>query len=171
MGVSCKVGAFSTGTGAVNSTQDITCGFQPMAVIVWFSGMSGSSDAAAYGNSLMGHGFFSRTQRACTVSGEDNGASSMSCCCGFRGDCFIATLTVNTNTWDGMVDVDAFANWPSDGFRLIVDDVMPLDLRVGFIAFGGSDITDVSVDVLTGATSGNFDFTLSGSFQPDVVFF
>jgi hypothetical protein len=173
MGVSCKVGAFSTGTGAVDSTQDVTCGFQPKAIIFWWSGHTSSTDSCTFGDSKMGVGFGTQTERGCVTSTDDNGAGSQGASSGVREDACIASLTVNSTTWDGLIDLDALANWPSDGFRLIVDDVMPIDMRVSFIAFGGSDITNVDLhrySELAGAT-GTFDIAITGAFQPDIVFF
>lgn len=170
MAFQCKVGAFNTGTGAVNSTQDITCGFQPKAIIFWWSGITSSTDACTFGDSFWGIGFAtqqaSRSSTQCLT--DDNGAGSQGSSAGFSTNRCIQVLVVNSGTLDGGVDTDAFANWPSDGFRLIVEDVMPFDMRVGFIAFGGSDITDVDLDGFTETVGSN---SVNIGFQPDVVFY
>ena len=168
MAFQCKVGAFSSGTGAVNSTIDVTCGFQPQAVILWWSGITGTSDACTFGDSFWGTGFFTQTERAFQSLTDDNGAGSQgSSATGGTSSC-VDILQVNSVTLDGRLDVDSFANWPSDGFRLIVDDTMPIDLRIGFIAFGGSDITNVDIISYTETVGSN---SPSVGFQPDVIFY
>ncbi len=174
MPVSCKVGAFNTGTGAVNSTQDVTCGFQPKAIIFFWAGHTSATDSNTFGNGKFGMGFATQTQRCAITTTDDNGAASQASSQGHRSDACIASLTVNSTTWDGLIDIDALANWPGDGFRLIVDDVFPIDMRVGFIAYGGSDITDVDLTEFIGPAGGTAgtdqDVTIGGAFQPDIVF-
>jgi hypothetical protein len=171
MAVSCKVGAFSTGTGT--SAFNVTCGFQPKFVIFWWSGHTSSTDSNTGGDSKYGAGFATDgSEHSCVTSTDDNGAGSQGSSNGARSDACIASLTVNSATWDGLIGIDALANWPSDGFRLTIADAMPIDLRVGFWAVGGADITDV--DILnfsaTAVVGSDVDITNSG-FQPDVVFF
>jgi len=163
----CKVGAFSTGTGAVNSTQDITCGFQPKAIIFWWTGMTDTTDACTFGDCLMGIGFATQTERYRQNLTDDNGAGSQASSATTDNTSCVAVAVVHTTTLDGALDIDTFANWPSDGFRLIVDDVMPIDMRVGFMAFGGDDITDVDLHLYQEATGAN---SPNVGFAPDVLF-
>jgi hypothetical protein len=169
MGVSCKVGAFSTTTGT--SAIDVTCGFQPKAIIFWWSGTVSTTDTVLGGDGKFSFGFASQTERCCVVSTDDNAVGTQAASQGYRMDSCVGSLTVNTGTWDGLLDIDSLVNWPSDGFRLVVDDAWPISARIGFIAYGGSDITNVDIINYTErTTAGTTDVTTNGSFQPDIVF-
>lgn len=171
MGVSCKVGAFNTGTGAVDTTLDVTCGFQPKAIIFWWSGITDSTDACTFGNSLMGIGFATQSEGNYQSLTDDNGAGSQtsSTATATIGTNCIVVYQVGTTTLDGAMAIDSFANWPADGFRVKVTNTMPVDLRVGFWAIGGTDITDVDIIQYTEATP-TYTITTVG-FQADVIFF
>lgn len=170
MTASVKVGSFNTGTGAVSSTIAVTgVGFQPKVVFLWFTGRSDSSDAIGRADILRGFGVaISTTDRRAIASFSDDAAADSAT--GRTASTVACLVTVNAaDTQDGALDHQSM---DSDGFTLVVDDQLPADLRVSYLALGGDSLTNYVTGGITepGAT-GNQDYTVSGSFQPDCVLF
>lgn len=171
MALSCKVGSFSSGTGAVSSTVAVTgVGFQPKVVLFWWSGRTESTDTVGGASHRRGFGAASgASSRLVATTQSTDAAASGQTAGAFRTDACIATLSIAaTAAIDGLLDMQSL---DSDGFTLVVDDVMPVDLRIHYMALGGSDITDVFLGTLTEpGSTGNQDITAVG-FQPDAVVF
>lgn len=167
MAVSSKVGSFNTGT-ALNTATDITCGFQPKVIWFWTNGRTESTDTAGRADADWSFGFGTQAiERACEAFADDDGAASQAGRESYREDCVIESQSPSAST--GLLDLDVFANWPVDGFRVIIDSAFTNSLRVAYLAVGGSDITDYDiVRVSTVGTAIDFD-TTSLSFQPDFL--
>ena len=80
MGFSAKVGSFNTGTGTTSI--DVTCGFQPKAIIFFWSGRTETSNTQGEATAIYGMGFgVSATDRraVCNRSahGSGNAAADM----------------------------------------------------------------------------------------------
>lgn len=172
MAVSTKVGAFNTGTGAAGSTVDVTCGFQPKAIILWCVGRTETTDAVTRDDLAMSVGFGKDdSTRFCVALSDDDGAGTHAGGNVIRSDSILTTLDIAGAT-DGLLDLSAVASWPADGFQVTIDDQFAESVRVGFLAIGGSDITDVNIGsytVTAGANPRTEDVTTVG-FQPDIVF-
>lgn len=171
MAYSTKVGAFNTGTGAAATTVDVTIGFQPKMFIVWWSGRTESVDTTGRLDYNRGIGAGSSdAERRCAAEFYDD-ANTGSTGGGRYDDTALIQVCNASGVVQGSIDIDAVVNWPADGIRLIVDDNMPLDLRVHYLALGGTDLTNaVGGQFAQPAVTGNFDVTSVG-FQPDCVLF
>lgn len=166
MPVSCLVGAFNTGTGGLGTTIDVTGSITisgTSAVVFFMNGRTESVDTAGRLTRWRGVGFaVSATDRRCQVSQDaDAQASHVGGSYHSNAAC-IASCTTGTTT-DGLLDFDS---WLSNGFRLIVDDVMPQSYRVGFLLITG--LTNAATGQWQDAgTTGNKVASNSLSFQPD----
>ena len=170
MALSTKVTSFNTGTGAAGTTIDVTLGFQPKAIWVWWSGRTETTDTVARANQHIGYGFGKdSTNRFCVGQPRQDGQASEVGGEWIRNDAIVRLSTENPNTANGRLDIDATGNWPSDGIRFIVDEVFGSSLRVHIAAIGGTDITNVDLGTVALPASGTVDVT-SLSYQPDIVF-
>lgn len=170
MAISTYVGHFQIDTTkTVGQTQAITgVGFQPKAVIFFATGETGSTDTVLNADAIRGFGFAtSDTSRYCVSSSSQNAQATQN---GNRSQSNTECLMLMnaTGTVDGAHDLTSF---DSDGFTLDVTDQYSIAGRVMFIAFGGTDITNQTVNSFQRPnTSGNQSYTTAG-FQPDIVFF
>lgn len=167
MAISSFVGSFSTGTGVVTTTIAITgVGFQPKAIMFWWAGRADTSDAI--GRATMRRGFgvaVSTSDRRCTAGLIVDAAATSTTKGGDSNDCCIATISA-AGAIDGKVDLNSM---DVDGFTMIIDDQMPVDVRVSFLAVGGDSLTNAKSGSHTIPTStGNADTTGVG-FQPDFM--
>jgi hypothetical protein len=164
-----KFGSFNTGTGAATTTIVVTgVGFQPKLVKFWWSGRTESVDTVGRAANRRGYGWAISTsdRRAICDHAVDGSATSDT----QRGHSDAACiLTVGTGlALDGELDLQSM---DSDGFTLVVDDAMPVSLRVHYLALAGDDLTNVaSVTFQEPGATGNQDIT-SLAFQPDFVEF
>lgn len=170
MALDCHVGSFNITTGAATTTQDVTDpGFQPLAVIFWWSGDTSSSDAVAGGSHRRGMGFaVSSSDRRCiSAMSEDAGASSVTYSIQ-RIDKCISILADGIGTQDGEADLSTML---ATGFRIVIDDQFTAAYRIHYMALGGADLTDAETGIFDeSGSTGNRDIT-SVSFQPDCVLF
>ncbi|TLZ59793.1 MAG: hypothetical protein E6K13_09350 [Methanobacteriota archaeon] len=163
---STATGSFNIGTGAVGTTVTVTTGFQPKVYFLWESGAVETTDTATGSNMKRGFGVgISTTDRRAVCSFSNNANSGADTSSGHRADAVLCSLT-SAQALDALVDHDAML---SNGFRVIIDDTSSKDLRVHYLAIGGTDLTNVVSGMFTesGAT-GNQDVTDVG-FQPDAV--
>jgi len=161
-----KVGAFNIGTGSVGTTVPVTVGFQPKVVLFWWSGRTTSTDSAGTATHQRGFGVAVTTtdRRAiCSVSPDNVGTSDTET--GHRADAAICSLTT-PGVIDGLADLSSM---DANGFTLIIDDAFATDLRIHYLALGGTSLTNAATGMFTeSATTGNQDITTVG-FQPDAV--
>jgi len=162
-----KAGAFNIGTGGAGTTVPVTgVGFQPKVVLYWWSGRTANTDSAGTANHQRGFGVGVSTtdRRAVCSQSRDNAANAVSDAA-HRADAAICSLTT-TGAIDGLAD---HSSMDANGFTLVIDANFATDLRIHYVALGGSLLTDVATGMFTepGAT-GNQDVT-GLSFQPDAV--
>jgi hypothetical protein len=171
MGLSVKVGSFNLdSTKAATETQAITgVGFQPKVVLFWFGGSTSTgSDACAGGSILRGFGIaISSSERGCIAGSVWDAAGTSEVCRSRRNDgCILVLSNGSASTQDGYID---FVSMDSDGFTLIYDDAISYNLRISYMAIGGTDLTNYKIGEFSNASSnGNFSVTGVG-FQPDAV--
>ncbi len=163
-----KVGSFNTGTGAVSSTVAVTgVGFQPKAILFWWTGQTSTTDAVAGTHSFAGYGVaVSPTGRGTIYVYVEDATATSNTDRAHNNDACVAMMGNATNV-DGLLDLQSM---DADGFTLVVDDQFSVDMRVHYMAFGGDELTNVAFGTFTepGAT-GTQDYTTAG-FQPDCVF-
>lgn len=156
MGLLCACGSVTLTTAAVNTTFDVSCGFQPKAILFFWSGRSSVGQGEA--SQAWGMGFaVSTSSRRVYNHYAEHGVGTGNSAMSWRQDSCIATL-VPTDAVGGRADLNALS---ADGFQLIIDDQFPADLIVGWIAYGGDDITDTVITDFTGGTAtGNQDINV-----------
>lgn len=164
------VGSFNSGTGAISTTVAVTgVGFTPKAILFWWAGRADSTDAIGRANKNRGFGVAtSATARgSMATSSNDASASSNSSMALTNAHCVI-TVSTATNAITGQLDLQSM---DADGFTLVVDFAMPIDVRVHYLALGGDSLTNANVLSFTSPTAtGNQDTTGVG-FQPDCVLY
>lgn len=168
MAISSFVGSFNTGVGAAASTIAITgVGFAPEVLIFWWSGRSEAVDTIGRASHYRGFGVaVSATDRRAITSSSIDALIAADTQSGQDEAACILSIDA-TPAIDGALDLQSF---DADGFTLVVDDQMPRDLRVNYLALAG-DITNA----ITGRFNepgaiGDQDVTGLG-FQPDFVLF
>ncbi len=164
-GLFVDTGSFNIGTGAAGTTVTVTTGFEPKVYFLWASRRTESTDTASTQNhkQAFGAGISTTDRRAVCGQSVDNVTSAANTA--HRADAALCALFTGGGI-DGLADHDAML---PTGFRLIIDDNFGFDLRVHYLAIGGSDLTNVATGMFTeSATTGNQDITTVG-FQPDAV--
>lgn len=164
-----KVGSFSGGTGALSSTVVITgLGFTPKALIFWYSGRSESSDTIGRASHYRGFGIATGdSSRAAACSNSLDAQATTDANRAHSNAACILSVSAGSAV-DGALDLQSL---DTDGFTLVVDDVMPRDLRVSYLALGGDSITNATVGVFQEAAATGNQATTGAGFQPDFLFF
>lgn len=150
----------------LNTTIPVTgLGFTPKALRFYWVGLQSNSPTNANSQAVSerrGVGFASSaTSRACvgTTSIDNDGTGNMQ-----TGSVFSTTAVVITTTEvpavDGLLDINSF---DVDGFTLIVDDVAPVNITVFWEAWGGDEITNVTIgSIAEPAATGTQNYTATG---------
>lgn len=158
MALSSATGTISVTTGAVGTTFTVSgLSFQPTAIFLSWSGSAAAGQAE--GDHKFGTGMaVSTSSRRAYTTQSDHANLTMATDSALYNDCCVATLTI-AGAIDGKADLDLIA---ADGFRLIVDDQFANAVVVGWIAWGGSDLTNAQiVDITQPAATGNQDIATS----------
>lgn len=167
MALDSAVGSFDITTGA----SDVVISglsFQPKVVIFFWNGRTGSVNAVGGADMFSGIGF---------TTGVSN---NRACCCNSDDGNTVQDANSTANDNACIVDIDftpaivgraSLKSFDSGGFTLQIDDTFPTNYRIGYMALGGSDLTDARVGSFNepGAT-GNQSQSEFG-FQPDIVCF
>jgi hypothetical protein len=174
MAAQAQVGSFNTGTGAAGTTINVSCGFQPVAVLFWWSGRTQTTDTAGVASHQRGVGFAVSNTDCCAVTAESTTGLSSSQTDHRQDNANAIVVISNTATAAvaGTAALSAKANWPANGFQLTIGTAFTASLRVHFLALGGSDLTNAHTGNFSNPTAVNaaYDVTTVG-FQPDCVFF
>jgi hypothetical protein len=141
MALSVASGSFNIGTGAAGTTATISPGFETKALILWWSGRTESTDAFGSATSLKGMGFaVSDSSFQCCATRDQDAAGTSVTSMGQRDDACILELGVDVAA--GWADVQSIS---STDVVFEVIDPFTTDLRVSYLALGGSDITAAEV--------------------------
>ena len=158
-------GTITLTTGAIGTTFTVSgLAFQPKAIFLFWSGSATTGQGVA--DHKFGAGFATGTaaRRAYTTQ-SDHGNTTIAADNAWFNDCCVATLTI-AGAIDGKADLDAIT---TDGFRLIIDDVFSAGLQVGWIAYGGTDLTDAEiVDITSPAATGTQNITTSAALNTGI---
>jgi hypothetical protein len=140
--------------------------FQPKAIRFYWVGLQSATDAASQAvNERRGVGFASSTSSRRSVGTFSQDTAGTSNCGGVASNDCVACTTDGAGARDGLLDINAFN---SDGFQLIVDDATPANITVFWEAWGGADITDVTIgDIAEPAATGTQDYTATGFTSTD----
>jgi hypothetical protein len=169
MALDTYAGSFNITTDAATSIITVTDpGFPPKAVIFEWGGETASSDTINRTNHYRGVGFATgTTSRRVVVGFSEDAQAAANTDRGWRDDACIGAMD-NARAIDGLGDLNQFI---STGFEIIIDDQFTTDLRVSYLALGGTTLTNATVGTFQTPTStGTVDYTGVG-FQPDCVVF
>ena len=165
---------WSTATTVGNLAATISgLSFQPKAIRLWAVGYNSATDATIdSAHAFLSVGFATSASDRRSVGSHERDASAA----GLSGNVYtdIGCLIIHdgaTAGGIGRLDIDAIN---SDGFTVIVDQqsTAGASIRVFWEAWGGSDITNATTGVVTEpAATGTQDYTVTGNFQPSVLFF
>lgn len=160
MALDCAVGTLNTGTGTSNvSVTGLS--FQPKVVIFLGTISTGTGNASSC-NIGMGWAT-SSTQRGCTFFHSRDNQATSSVGCQVRTDACFGLRAEDNSVNDGLLD---FVSFNADGFTVVPDDAFIGNYVVGWMALGGSSLTNVIAGSFTApTTTGTFDTTDAG-FQP-----
>jgi hypothetical protein len=151
-------------TQALNTTISVTgLTFSPKAIRFYWVGLQSNPPTNANSQAVSerrGVGFASSTtSRACvgTTSTDNSGSAD----CGSIWSNTACVITVSAaGAVDGLLDINSI---DTDGFTLIVDDVVPDNITVFWEAWGGNDITDVTIGAIAEpAATGVQNYTATG---------
>jgi len=177
MALSVAQGSFLwAATDTVGTVKTITPGFVAKIVKVWCNGQASATDAAsAATNGRLGVGWGKSTTVRVTLAEtfEDNEVTA-DASHALYNDCVLGVVNApNTDAGvmgpDGKLDLNDIGT--DNDIDFIVDDQIAADIRVHWLALGGSDITDTSIAVeLTGTVTGNLTISTPG-FRPNFCWF
>lgn len=148
----------------LNTTIAVTgLGFTPKAIRFYWVGIQSNSPTALYSAAISerrGVGFASSaTSRHCvgTFSADNSGNAD----CGSIWSSTACVITVTgAGAVDGLLDISSI---DADGFTLIVDDVAPANITVFWEAWGGPDISNVTIGAIAEpAATGTQNYTATG---------
>ncbi len=166
MALSFKAGAFSMTSGATGNLSVTGVGFQPKAIIFFATKRAGGTDGAATTTNWSFGFAVSSSARGSIWCGSSNGGSNTSDSRVDDSKCLVV-WTSGTPTNAGQAD---FVSFDADGFTLNRTTSFTASYRVGYMAFGGDDITDVACGTFAApTTTGVVSYTGPG-FQPDCLF-
>jgi hypothetical protein len=143
-------GAFNIGTGGATTTVPVTgVGFQPKVLLFWWSGRTESTDTAGAADHQRGFGFaVSTTDRRAGCSWSEDAVATAQSNSAHRDDAAICSTTGPTDAIDGLADLNSM---DADGFTMIIDDAFATNLRIGFLALGGTTITNAATGMFNEA--------------------
>ena len=167
MALDSAVGSFDITTGASDVVIS-TLSFQPKVIIFFWNGRTGSADAVGGADLHSGFGFTTgvSNNRSCAMNSDDGNTVQDA-----NSVCADNACIVDIDFTPAIVGRASLKSFDSGGFTLQIDDAFPTNYRIGYMALGGSDLTDARVGSYNepGAT-GNQSQSGFG-FQPDIVCF
>jgi hypothetical protein len=163
------VGTFNTADISTTLEINTSPSLQPVALILWWSGRTEGTDSVGASNMMEGVGFAAgTTDRAAECNYAQDGADPT-----FDRHCLHDAAIVVTH--DGTSDFDCeidLSSFDADGFTVVEDTACTTDLRVHYVAIGGSDVTNAETGIITKGTTGapfTQEINLTGAFQPSIV--
>ena len=149
-------------TSILGTLFDVTTNFRPKAIRLYWVGLQSTATAAnsAAVAERRGVGFITTTTSRASV-GTFSADNSGNADCGSAFTTTACVITVDgAGTVDGLLDIDLIDDL---GFTLIVDDVTPANITVFWEAWGGDEITDVTIgSIAEPAATGTQTYTATG---------
>lgn len=138
-------------------------GFAPKALRFYWVGLQSNSPTAANSQAVAerrGVGFAaSAADRASVGTFSADNSGNADCGSVYTNTAVVITVT-GAGAVDGLLDIDSF---DVDGFTLIVDDVVPANITVYWEAWGGDEITNVTIGAIAEpAATGTQTYTATG---------
>lgn len=179
MALSTATGSFNITTGAAASTVVVSglnsqstwaAGDTPKCVLFWWNGRTEATDGLGRATHHRGFGFAaSTTSRYAVGSNSQDAQGTAESRSGIVNTGCILEVTLGANTVAGAADLQSF---DTDGFTLVIDDQFVTDLRIHYLALGGSSLTNALAGEFTPTGVAPTTQAVTGvGFQPDLVFF
>jgi hypothetical protein len=148
----------------VNTTTAISgLGFTPKALRFYWVGLQSNSPTAASSQVVQqrrGVGFASSATSRAAVGTFSNDAAGNADCGSVFTTTAVAITVDGTGAVDGLLDISSF---DADGFTLIVDDVAIANITVFWEAWGGDEISNVTIgSIAEPAATGTQSYTATG---------
>jgi hypothetical protein len=152
---------------ATTGVQSYTVGFQPKLVLLWHAGVStvsGTVTAGGHG----GYGAIDGTSQWAHAWGADDVVTSSNAGQNFRTNAAVLIATSGTPTISGVAAFDSFTlttftlNWTTASATI-------QNSIIHWMAFGGADLTNVSVGAANFATANGSQTVSFLGFQPDAL--
>ena len=164
-----KIGTVAITTAMAGSTIAVSdVGFQPKAVLFWWTGRDDAADAAGTASHRRGIGWAISTtgRRVCFSQSQDAQASSVADRA-YREDACIGTLTT-AGAVEGLADLNSM---DAGGFTLVIDDAFAAAFRAHYLALGGDDLTHTAVGTFQEPVGTGTQDVTDVLFEPDLVLF
>ena len=168
MALDVETGYFTKDSSNVDATtQEITTGFTPKAIIMWSNVRTTTTDETSEDDSGVSYGFSDGTNDRAEYGGGDHGSGSADAHSSLRDDAVFVELGFNSNT----VEARASIAFGTDKFTLTWDVASVTASIIHYIIYGGADLTDVDVDHVA-LTAGTGSQSVATSINTaDIVFF
>lgn len=167
--VKSKVGVFETTTQTAGNTVNVAeVGFQPKAVLFWWSGQTSAIDAITQENHNRGVGWATSTTSRYSVGNYyENLASPTVAGRRMTNEACIAMVD-GSGTDQGSID---FQSFDLNGFTLVIDTQCSINMQISYLALGGDGLVNAAAGFKY-ETDNLADFTqVTGvGFQPNLVF-
>jgi len=152
---------------AIGTTYTVSgLAFQPRALRFYWVGLQSNSPTNAASqavNERRGVGFASSATVRRAVGSFSQDTSAAANCGVVVGNTEVCITVDGNGTIDGRLDINTIT---ADGFTLIVDDVAIANITVFWEAWGGDDITNVTIgDIAEPAATGTQNYTATGFGQ------
>lgn len=158
-GFLCKVGSFTLGNATI-TVSDV--GFQPKAVLFFWSGTTGTVDSVVNGTVMAGYGAVTATdQFSWFIRIVDSQGTTSYTSFNENNSCIVTSNGSSGSRY-------GFGSFTATGFTLSRSEGS-LSSRIHYIAIGGTNAQAKIGWVTIPTTTGNFDTTSVG-FDPDCVF-
>lgn len=151
-------------TDVLNATKAVTgLGFTPKALRFYWVGLQSNSPTNLTSQAVTerrGVGFASSTSSRASVGTNSTDASAAANTGSIYTNAACVVTVTNAGAVDGLLDLNSI---DIDGFTMIVDDVTPANITVFWEAWGGDEITNVTVGAIAEpAATGTQNYTATG---------
>ena len=165
-------GTFNVSTGTVGTTWSVTgLGFTPKVILFYWNGRTATGTVSAASHQ-QGVGYaVSTSDRGNVTSQSLNGNTNMGADSMVSDDSCIKVLVNTLTSPPGLAGAADLQSMDADGFTLKVTTQFSAGILVGYLALGGSDVTNVASQTVTGPATATTQNVTGYGFQPDVVFF
>ncbi len=167
--MSSACGNLNITTGAAASTVVVSgLAFQPKVIIFWSVGLTAASNGTRATARRMVGAAVSASSYFCQANFDTDGVgTSVS-----KNNYSASYCVMEIDNTGAIVGGASTQSLDSGGFTLVIGDQFVTNLLVSWVAYGGTDITNVETGTFTnpGAT-GNQTTNNSGNFQPSITFF
>jgi hypothetical protein len=166
MGLDAAVGNFALNTSTGNQSV-ATLSFTPK-IVLFFATQNTADGVIVDQNICIGAGISSTERGNTSVNDEDAADPTDTSRTIFNTSCITMLSAGSSSSYLVVADL---VSLNSDGFTIDITTAPGSAHRVGYLALGGTDITDVAIGTITVPASTGNDATTGVGFQPDSALF